>query len=149
MKEIFKGMLSGGYSAKVYLDFKGFGSSVDFPNDEESFHIIKIGAGFPEWDEVYDGILHEMMEFHMCNMELTFQRWYRAGGDSGDIWFHMNHAEYSECISRASQSILCFVDIAKKEFDIHIKKVHTTPNKSKKLIKEDATNERDNGSKKE
>lgn len=117
MKLIFKGMLSGGYTAKVYLDWDGYGSSVEFPCDGEPYHIIKIGCAYTEWGEVFDGILHEMVEFHMCNMELCYQRWFRAGGDSGDVYFQMSHAEYSECISRATQGILCFLDIAKKEFD--------------------------------
>ena len=142
MKIIYEGALSGGIVGKIYLDFKATGSSVEFPWSNEPFHKITIGAGFMDWDEVYDGILHEMMEFHMCNMELCYQRWYRAGSDSGDVSFQMTHAEYSECISRASQSILCFVDIAKKEFDKHLAdmlKKKSVKSKPVKKIENDQT----------
>jgi len=144
MKPIFKGMVSGGYTAKIYLAFDECGSSVEFPHDAEPYHVIKIGACFEDWGEVYDGILHEMMEFHMCNMELTYQRWYRAGSDSGDVWFHMSHAQYSECISRTAQSLLTFVEIAEKEFDLHRESM-LKPKPTKTTIKkEEATDETDN-----
>jgi hypothetical protein len=137
MKLIFKGMLSGGYTAKVYLDWNECGSSVEFPHEEEPYHVIRIGCAFPDWSEVFDGILHEMMEFHMCNMELCYQRWFRAGGDSGDVYFQMSHADYSECISRASQGILCFLDIAKKEFDKHQADMLKPKRQTKRIKKED------------
>lgn len=144
MKMIFKGMLSGGICAKIFLDFQATGSSVEFPHDAEPYHIIKIGADFDDWCELYDGILHELMEFHMNNMELCYQRWYRAGGDSGDVWFHMSHAEYSECISRAAQGILCFVDEAEKEFDKHQADMVKPKNaKSKTIKKEESIDESD------
>lgn len=119
MKEIYKGTLCGGYSAKVFLDFKECGSSIEFPNQEEPYCIIKIGCAFGDWVEVFDGVLHEMMEFHMGNMECCYQRWFRAGCDTGDIWFSMSHGEYSEIISRTSQSMMMFIDKAKEEYFKH------------------------------
>ena len=120
MKQIYKGEIGGGCCAKVRMDFKNCGSSVEFPSDKEPYHLITIGCAFSDWTEIFDSILHELMEMHMCNMELSFQRWYRGGADSGDVWFHMTHAEYSECISRASQSIIPFLHLAKIEFDNYI-----------------------------
>ncbi|TRZ48526.1 MAG: hypothetical protein D4S01_10165 [Dehalococcoidia bacterium] len=97
------------------MDYAEQGSSVEFPANDP-YTIITIGADFDSWSEVFDGILHEMVELHMLSMELGYQRWHRAGCDSGDIWFHMPHAEYSEAISRASQSILCFIELAEKDY---------------------------------
>ena len=54
MKPIFKGMVSGGYTAKIYLAFDECGSSVEFPHDAEPYHVIKIGACFEDWGEVYE-----------------------------------------------------------------------------------------------
>lgn len=135
-KMIYKGTLGGGCSAKVYLDFGNYGSSVEFPDEKEPYCKVTIGCAFADWSEVFDGIMHEMMEFHMMNMELAYQRWYRAGCDTGDIWFHFSHADYSELISRASQSILCFHDKAREEYN---KYVQTQINKQKKVkeIKEE------------
>ena len=137
--------MSGGVCAKVYLDFDSTGSSVEFPHDAEPYHVIKIGAFFDDWTEVYDGLLHEVMEFHMNSMELCYQRWFRAGGDSGDVWFHMSHADYSECISRTAQSVVSFVDNAKKEFDIHLQNmVKQNQKKPKTIKKDDSIDETDN-----
>lgn len=149
MKAIYKGMLSGGVCAKVYMDFKDAGSSVEFPHDGEPYHVISIGACFPDWGEVYDGILHEMMELHLCNMELCYQRWYRGGCDSGDVWFHFSHADYSECISRTSQGLLCFVDEAKKVFDNYHNPVVEQDSIKPKIRKDesdDASNTNEGGS---
>lgn len=116
MKQVHKGEIGAGFVAKVLLDFEGQSSSVEFPTNDEPYLIITIGANFGDWGEVFDGILHELMEFHMISMELGYQRYYRAGCDTGDIWFRMSHAEYSEVVSRASQSILSFIPKAQKEY---------------------------------
>jgi len=121
VKEVFRGSISGGMCAKVILDFKECGSSIYFPEGDEPYAVITIGCNFDDWSEVFDGILHEMMEFHMMSMELAYQRWYRSGCDTGDVWFRMSHADYSEAISRAAQSIMCFLDEAKTQFDKHQK----------------------------
>lgn len=140
MKLIYTGIISGGYSAKVHIAFEDYDSSVEFPTDEQPYCMVKIGGASNDWSEIFDGILHEMMEFHMTNMELAYQRWFRVGCDTGDVWFTMSHAEYSECISRASYSILLFMDIAKKEFDKHMKVLHSSPSKPKKIKKDETTN---------
>ena len=116
MKLIHKGSIGSGCSAKIYLDWNEGGSSVEYPSGDEPYHIIKIGCGYAQWSDVHEGILHEMVELYMTNMELAYQRWYRCGSDEGDIWFRMSHAEYSECISRASWSILTFIGTAEEEF---------------------------------
>lgn len=122
MKLIYKGTLGMGYSAKVFMDFNNMGSSVEYSNGEDPYCIVKIGCAFSDWTEVFDGIMHEMLEFHMMTMELAYQRWHRAGCDTGDVWFHFNHGEYSEMVSRAAQSIMMFLDAAKKEYDEFTKK---------------------------
>jgi len=127
--QIYKGSISGGLCAKVYLDFEEGGSSVIFPSGDEPYVVISVGAGYEEWHEVYDGALHELMEMHMVSMELSYQRLYRAGCDTGDVWFHFNHGEYSEAISRTAQSMLCFIDKAEKVFNDYY---NPKPKKKKK-----------------
>ena len=146
-KMIYKGTIGGGVSAKVVMDFGSYGSSVEFPDENNPYCRVTIGCAFADWTEIFDGILHEMMEFHMMNMELAYQRWYRAGCDTGDIWFHMSHADYSEVISRATQSILCFLDKARIEYDTHMQKRiekhnQNSPKNRKTGSEDDSTNER-------
>ena len=133
-KLIYKGSISGGMCAKVYLDFEEGGSSVIFPSGDEPYIIISIGSAYDDWYEVYDGALHELMEMHMMTMELSYQRLYRAGCDTGDVWFHFNHGEYSEAISRTAQSMLCFIDKAEKAFDAQ-KKVKPKKKRKKAIPK--------------
>lgn len=146
MKLIYKGMLYGGVCAKVYLNFKEFGSSVQFPYDGEPYHVVTIGCAQADWVDVHDSIMHEMLEFTLCSMELAYQRWYRHGSDSGDIWFHFSHADYSEAISRASQAMLCFVDEAEKEVDrVYQDMLQKSIDKTCKKVEDEPNADKNNG----
>ena len=136
-KLIYKGSIGGGLCAKVLLDFNDGSSSVVFPSTNEPYIVITIGSEYDSWVDVYDGILHEIMEMHMMDMELAYQRLYRAGCDTGDVWFRMPHAEYSEAISRTAGTILCFVDKAEKEYKAFKRNSKKKPQKPQPKPKEE------------
>ena len=122
-KQIYKGSISGGQCGKVFMDYDDASSSVEFPGGSEPYVIITIGCYYDDWCDIYEGILHEVVEYHMMNMELAYQRAYRAGNDTGDVWFHMDHAQYSEVIARTAQTIQCFIENARSEYESHIETI--------------------------
>ena len=119
--EIFKGCESGGIPIRVYMDFDELNSSVEFPEDPNPYHIITIGCNSMDWDCVFDGMMHELMEFNLIMMNSTFNKFNNIGNDSGDALFVFDHATFSEVVFRTSSTMNMFLPKATKLFNKRIK----------------------------
>lgn len=100
MKQIRIGTFQLGHrNVELFAVPEDFGGEFYFAPDRKSIPRIKVGLDAKHWDECVTWLLHETIEFSMCDKDLRFAHSGKSNYDTGDFCFHFDHSQFGRICS--------------------------------------------------
>lgn len=111
----------------------GMGGSLNLNADDKSMAFIKVGGDEKKFHYVIEALLHEVMEFIMCELQLRYEHAHNKTWAADRYYFFMNHPEFDEVTAVTGEFIeSCYADLKKAWLEFKRKPKKKPPKREKR-----------------